>query len=197
MKRHILLVGLPGSGKSTVGALVAAALETGFVDLDSTIEQLTGVTIARLFARDGERHFRALERAEMLRLLCGPPCVVATGGGWAAQPGNLEAAEAALLVYLAVSPEVAAERVSRAPGVRPLLEGRGDSKPAEGDPQPSPKTTVPPTKGNVVPRATMEQLLAARRAYYDRCDAQVDANRADPAAVALQVVKLARSLAGW
>jgi shikimate kinase len=172
VKRHILLVGLPGSGKSTVGPLVAGELDTAFVDLDGAIERRSGVTIPELFARYGEASFRVLERDQMEQVLAGEPCVVAAGGGWAAQPGNLESAEGrALLVYLALPAEVAAGRVAGVSGERPLLAG------------------------DVAGR--MASLLAARAGCYERCEARVDAAAGPPETVAADVLRLARSRAGW
>lgn len=172
MKRHIVLVGLPGSGKSTVGPLVAGALRTSFVDLDGAIERRAGRTIAELFARYGEASFRMLEREEMERALRAEPCVVAAGGGWAAQAGNLESAEGrAFLVYLATSAAVAAARVADAARERPVLTGDA--------------------------RERMAALLADRAECYDRCDARVDAAGGTPERVAEDVLRLARSRAGW
>ena len=109
MRRHLVLVGLPGAGKSTVGELVARELNTSLVDVDSTIERATSSTISEIFQREGEARFRARERKTVDGALGGKPCVVVPGGGWAAHPGNLERAQGrALLVYLSVSPEEAA-----------------------------------------------------------------------------------------
>jgi shikimate kinase len=171
-RRHVVLVGLPGSGKSTVGPLVAGGLETSFVDLDGAIERRSSVTVPELFGRYGEASFRVLERREMERVLAAEPCVVAAGGGWAAQPGNLESAEGrALLVYLALPAEVAARRVAATSVERPLLAG-----------------DVP---------ERMEGLLAARAGCYERCEARVDAAAGPPETVAADVLRLARSRAGW
>lgn len=174
-RRHIILVGLPGSGKSTVGPLVAKALGAPFADLDSAIAARTGKAIAEIFAQSGEAHFRRLEREEMERALAGPPAVIAPGGGWAAQPGNLDAASAkALTIYLRIDPAQAALRAS-APAMadaRPLLQGRD-------------------------PHHAMEDLLQAREASYARCDVTVDAGTSTPQEVAQKVINLARSQGGW
>jgi shikimate kinase len=171
-KRHLILVGLPGAGKTTIGKLVAAGLRAPFVDLDLAIERRAGKSIALLFAEDGEGAFRALERSEMDAALAARESVIAAGGGWAAQPGNLEAAAGrALTVYLHVAPEVAAGRVAMSDG-RPLLAG-----------------------GEMAGR--MRELLSERRKFYQRCDVTVPADPDDPGAVAGEVATLARSLAGW
>jgi shikimate kinase len=172
VKRHVILVGLPGAGKTTVGKLAAATLAAPFVDLDEEIELASGIGIPRLFAERGEPAFRELEREVMERALGGPASVIAAGGGWAAQPGNLEAvAGRAVPVYLTVSPEVAARRAGLTAGNRPLLAGDAPAR--------------------------MQELFAERRGAYERCPAAVAADLDDPAAVAREVVKLARRLAGW
>ncbi len=168
-----MLVGLPGAGKTTVGRLVAADLEAPFVDLDDVIELGSGKSISRLFADQGEAAFRALEREAMERAMTGAPSVVAAGGGWVAQPGNLEAVSgSAVVVYLRVKPEVAARRVLPAVHSRPLLEGP-----------------------DVADR--IGELFAVRQSFYQRCEASVSADGDDPGAVAREVANLARRLAGW
>lgn len=172
MKRHIILVGLPGAGKSTVGRLVAEALGAPFVDPDEAIVQAQGISIAELFARRGEAAFRALERDAVLGALAGPPAVIAPGGGWAAQDGALDAASGqCLVVHLATEPAVAAGRLE-AGGGRPLLAGPD-------------------------PQQRMEQLWAARHSFYSRAHAAVTTDGRTPADVATEVVQLARSQGGW
>ena len=89
MKRHIVLIGLPGSGKTTIGRLVAERLGTGFVDSDVIIVRKMQMPIARIFATQGELKFREMEKETMEQALAGPPSVLAPGGGWAVQPGQL------------------------------------------------------------------------------------------------------------
>lgn len=167
MKRHLVLVGLPGSGKSTVGPLVGAALGVRFVDVDRVIEATTGESVAELFARRGEAAFRELEREAMEVELSREPAVLAPGGGWAAQPGNLDAAlPRARLVYLAVSPEAAAARLA-GQSDRPLLLG--------GE-----------------PRQVLERLIVAREPFYRRASIEVDAEAGPAELVAAGIVAAAR-----
>ena len=93
MKRHVLLIGLPGSGKSAVGRLVAEKLQAGFVDIDAIVERREGRPITMIFAEKGEAAFREMERKEVETTLAGEPAVIAPGGGWAAQPGAIDAAK--------------------------------------------------------------------------------------------------------
>ena len=79
--RSIVLVGLMGSGKSSIGRRLAQRLGMAFADADDEIERAAGMTIADIFAKFGEAHFRDGERRVIARLLAGPPLVLATGGG--------------------------------------------------------------------------------------------------------------------
>lgn len=79
--RSLVMVGLMGCGKSAIGRRLAAALGLDFVDADAAIEQAAGCTIAEIFERFGEAEFREGEARVIARLLEGPPCVLATGGG--------------------------------------------------------------------------------------------------------------------
>jgi 3-dehydroquinate synthetase/shikimate kinase len=126
----IILVGLPGSGKSAIGRRLAARHRAAFIDLDDAIEAGTGRSIPEIFAEDGEATFRALERAAVAAL--GPPDageavarVVATGGGAVVDPRNRwQLYRGRLPVWLDGRPEVLAQRLRRSPHVRPLVTGR-------------------------------------------------------------------------
>lgn len=167
----MVLIGLPGSGKSTVGRLVAAGLACALEDLDDGIAASAGRPIPAIFAELGETAFRDFEREAMAQALARPPRVIVPGGGWAAQPGNLEiAAGKALVVHLACSPATAASRAAGGSD-RPLLAGdRLDA---------------------------MRRLERERAAFYARADRAVNADGCDPDAVAREVLRLARSLGGW
>ena len=127
-ERHLVLVGLMGSGKSSAGALCAKRLERKFVDTDTMIEEAAGVSVARIFATLGESEFRVLEREAVAEAAASPvPLVISCGGGVAIDPANQEVLrKSGYVVWLdAPIPELA-ERATRRRGSRPLL--------AEGDP---------------------------------------------------------------
>ncbi len=120
--RFIVLVGMPGAGKSTVGPLVAARLGWAFVDLDAAIEREAGRSVAGIFEAEGEVGFRARERAATLRAAAAAPLVISAGGGWMVDPSNPEAlGDGLVTVYLRVSAGEALGRLAQQVASRPLL----------------------------------------------------------------------------
>jgi shikimate kinase len=165
--RRIVLVGLPGAGKSTVGALVAERLGWRFVDLDREIERAAGRPVTEIFAEEGEGRFRELERDATRRLAGEAGVVLAPGGGWALDRSNVAAlGEGSLVVYLSVSPAVALERLGAEPDTRPLLAG----------PE---------------PLRRLEELAAAREAAYLQSDHTLRVDSLGVAEVADTIVALA------
>ena len=163
-RRHLFLVGLPGSGKSTVGPVLATAVGLPFVDLDAVIIRRMGMPVDRIFGEFGEAKFRELEREATAAQLRAAAGVVAPGGGWAAQPGNLEHARArSRFCYLKVQPEIALERAGQG-AVRPLLRG------GEG-------------------LARMMALLSERASYYQQADLTVENDGGDPARTAAEIAE--------
>lgn len=122
--RAIVLVGLMGVGKSTVGRRLAGRLRLPFVDADHAIEEAAGMTVAEIFDRFGEPYFRDGERRVIARLMDGTPKVIATGGGAFINDETraLILAESTA-IWLHAHPDVLAERVGRR-DTRPLLRGR-------------------------------------------------------------------------
>jgi shikimate kinase len=126
---RIVLTGFMGSGKSTVGPLVAQKLGWRFVDADDVIAAEAGCTIAELFARHGEAAFRERERAAIARLSAGESLVLALGGGaieTAAVRELLLAGPGTLLVHLEVALETTLSRCAGTEGSRPILADRAN-----------------------------------------------------------------------
>jgi shikimate kinase len=172
VKKHIVLIGLPGAGKSTVGRLVAERLHAGFVDIDTILIRKEGKPIIMIFAEKGEPVFRDMERKEVEAALANEPAVIAPGGGWAAQPGALDHAKLrGYFVYLKARAEVAAGRAEPS-GTRPVLMGDD-------------------------PLARMRELFTERDPHYSRADATVQTEAKPAEKVADEVVRLAQTSAGW
>lgn len=147
---HLVFIGLPGAGKSTVGRLVAERLGIPFVDLDLEIESMAGRTVSEIFALDGEATFREMEREATRRVVERPPAVVSPGGGWIAQPDAVALLRPpGRIIHLRVSPRTALHRMGASAAQRPLLAG-GDSL------------------------AALERLEGDRRSAYATADAVLD-----------------------
>jgi shikimate kinase len=122
--RAIVLVGLMGVGKSTVGRRLAVRLGLPFVDADDEIETAAGMSISEMFEKFGEAHFRDGERRVIARLIDGTPKVVATGGGaFVNAETRALILERATAIWLDADIDTLVERVKRR-GHRPLLKGR-------------------------------------------------------------------------
>ena len=108
-----MLVGFMGSGKSTVGRLLARRLGWVFVDLDEAVEAATGIKVAELFRTRGEAAFRQLEAEAGVAAAARAQVVIAPGGGWSLVPDRLDGLpEGSLTVWLRVRPETAARRAT-------------------------------------------------------------------------------------
>ena len=134
-----VLVGAPGSGKTTVGEALAAALGVPFRDTDADIEELAGKPIPEIFVDEGEDHFRTLERAAVAAALASHPGVLALGGGAVLAEDNRAALIGHTVVHLSVELPDAVKRVGLGAG-RPLLA--------------------------LNPRATLKHLMDQRRPLY-------------------------------
>ncbi len=140
-KRSIVLVGLMGAGKSTIGKRVAQMLGVNFIDADTEIEAVSRMTIPELFERYGEAEFRDLERRVIRRILRTGPKVLATGGGAYMNEQTRKAiSRAGISVWLKADIDVLMERVGRKSN-RPLLK-------------------------TADPRATMQDLMDKRYPVY-------------------------------
>lgn len=146
--RSIVLVGMPGSGKSSIGRRLAQHLGLEFIDADQEIEAAAGMSIADIFSQHGEPYFRAGEARVIARLLDKGPQVVATGGGAFANPDTRALVRArALSVWLKADVDLLLRRVKRK-NDRPLLRVAD-------------------------PEAVLKRLLAEREAIYAEADITV------------------------
>jgi shikimate kinase len=148
LPRPVVLIGMMGAGKSSVGRALAKNLGTLFFDADAEIEAAAGCGVAQIFADYGELEFRRLERQVITRLLDSGPCVLSLGGGaFIDDQTRISIKKAALSVWLRVEHELLLQRVLRH-GDRPMLKG--------GD-----------------PNERMKQLLAEREPVYAEADLTV------------------------
>jgi shikimate kinase len=124
IQRPLVLVGMMGVGKTSVGRRLAERLGLDFVDADDEIELAAGLTIAEIFEKFGEDYFRDGERRVIMRLVNGQPQVIATGGGaFINDETRTLIKEKALSIWLDADIDILVDRVSRR-GHRPLLSGR-------------------------------------------------------------------------
>jgi len=167
--RRVLLVGFMASGKTSVGKELAALLGWDFHDFDTAIEKQAGATVTEIFRRDGEEHFRDIEAEVASDLLQKERVVLASGGGWPAQPGSWEAVpDGTLSVWLRVSPGVAVRRASSEGLVRPFLAG-------------------------AQPLDRAVELMKQRETTYGRAQVALDSEQDGPARLATTIMKIMRS----
>jgi len=160
---NLALIGFMGTGKTSVGRLVAEALGFEFLDTDELIQNRTCRSIPDIFAKDGEPAFRDLERQVVAELATREKTVISTGGGLPTNAENLAALRSyALVVCLWASPEKIWERV-RHQSHRPLLH--------DADPQ-----------------KKIRDLLAARKPFYQQADVLMDTDQRSAREVAQQIV---------
>ncbi len=167
---HLVLVGLPGSGKSTVGRVVARVLGRPFLDFDLEIEKRAGRSVSRLFAQEGEPAFRAREVALTEELASAPPMVLAPGGGWITNVGVVALIRPpGRIIHLLISPDAALKRLTRSRVSRPLLR-------------------------TADPEAAMNRLWETRAGLYAQADLVIDVEVVDSQQVVEQIAALARDL---
>lgn len=121
---HIALIGLPGSGKTTLGRILARNLKIPFVDADATFEQHVGTSIRAFFEQNGENAFRELEAELLLKILSREtPSLIATGGGVILRADNRQNLKKySTVFYLKAQPEDIAQRMHN-DSARPLMQG--------------------------------------------------------------------------
>ena len=159
---NLALVGFMGTGKSTIGRLVADHIQFGFVDTDALIETRIGRSVSDIFAGEGEAAFRQYEKQALEELGRQRDMVIAAGGGLVVDPANMASLKAhALVFWLVASPETIWQRV-QTQGNRPLLQGAD-------------------------PLATIRALLAAREPSYRQSDVFIHSGLRAPKEIARQI----------
>lgn len=201
---RVVLVGFMGAGKSTTGRIVARALDWEFVDLDDEIERLHGRSPASILREQGEAAFRRIESDVAGDVLARRRIVLATGGGWGAQPGSLADLDASTCsVWLRVEPATAVARVAPAArdGAFPSQVAASPSQVAANSAARLPPASRPPPAASRPllddapdPRAAAEALLRSRTAFYERAHAAVDTDDKTPDQVARSVLVRLRNL---
>lgn len=123
--KHIVLVGMMGTGKTVVGRTLARRMERPFYDTDRLIEERKGQTIAKIFSAHGEAYFREIESAVIREAVAKPPAVIATGGGALQRQENRDALKRrGMLVWLTADVHEMVQRTSKRAKTRPLLRGQ-------------------------------------------------------------------------
>jgi shikimate kinase len=158
-KSLIFLTGFMGSGKSTIGPILANTLGFEYLDVDRHIEQKTKKQIAEIFNSEGEQAFRAMERRALLELTELHHCVISLGGGTIANEENCQLVlQKGILVYLKLSPEEIIQRVQYRSD-RPLLKDEHGNQ-----------LTPPELKSRVL------DLMTRREKFYARADVVITAD---------------------
>ena len=166
---HLILVGLPGVGKTTIGKAAARQLGREFLDFDQEIERRAGMNVRDIFKLQGEDAFRAME-LDLTRELSGTGgMVLSPGGGWITQQSAVELLRSAgRIIYLRASPESVARRLRRVE-TRPLLAGRD-------------------------PVVALRELYEKRRALYETADTVLDTERFVRQQLIAKVVELGSTI---
>ena len=167
-KRNIVLVGFMGTGKTTVGQLLAKQTGMPLIDMDTLIEERAGKTINDIFAEEGEPHFRTLEHEMVQELATREGQVISTGGGIVLNPDNIADFEkTGLVVCLLANAETVLDRV-RHDTTRPLLAGDKETK--------------------------IIELLETRKPLYEAITHKIDTNgRPSPEPTVTEIIKLYES----
>ena len=125
MDKNIVLIGMMGSGKTSIGKALAKKLCLPFVDIDASIHKKTGKTLAQIFEQHGEEFFRTLERAETVMAAAKTPQVISTGGGCVLNQNSMMALKRnGIVIFLNRPPEAIAKDVDFT--TRPLLNSASD-----------------------------------------------------------------------
>jgi shikimate kinase len=163
-RRSIVLVGMMGAGKSSIGRRLATRLEVPFVDADTEIEKAAGMSIADIFARHGEADFRSGEARVIARLLDGGPQVLATGGGAVMNAETRAAIKAkGVSIWLSGELDVLMRRISKRKNDRPMLQ-------------------------TADPAARLRELLVEREPFYALSDLTVQSREVPHEAIVTEIM---------
>ena len=161
MRGNLILIGFMGTGKTSLGKLLANKLGRGFVDLDQKIETDFGMTIPKIFELHGEKFFRELEKKAVQEVCQRKNLVIATGGGTVKDSENFRLLKnSGMIICLTCTPEEIFIRTERR-GERPVLDGGGNER-----------------------LETIKKLLAEREKFYSQADYEIDTTDWSP----LQIV---------
>ena len=166
----VYLLGFMGSGKSTVGRLLADQMKLDFIDFDRYIEQETGKTIAELFDSGGEDKFRELEHLHLKKILSKDNVVIALGGGTPCFHDNMNLIQAnGKSVYLKVDAEILLKRLIKGKAKRPLIRDLNETE----------------------LKHFIEDRLAKRISYYSKADFTLQVGKMETKEVTYEVYKIA------
>lgn len=151
MRENLVLIGFMGTGKTSLGKLLANRLGRGFVDLDQKIEREARMTIPKIFELHGEKYFRELEKKAVREVSERKNLVIATGGGTVKDSENVRLLKSSgVIICLTTEPEEIFRRTERR-GERPVLDGGGEER-----------------------LETIKKLLAEREIFYSQADYTID-----------------------
>jgi shikimate kinase len=167
---NVILVGLPGSGKTTIGRAAAKLLGWPFIDFDTEIEHRQHASVQQIFERQGEAAFRRMEQELTREVVTCSGTMMSAGGGWVTNPESVALLRTTgRIIYLRVAPATIAARLASSRVRRPLLEVAD-------------------------PLGTLERLYAERRPLYEAADLTLDAEVVDRKELIEQVRRYAASL---
>ena len=165
MKSNLILIGFMGTGKTSLGKLLAEKLGRGFIDIDQKIEQDAGISIPQIFERYGEKYFRELEKKTVEEITKRHGLIIATGGGTVKDEDNMRMLKSSgLIVCLTTEPEEIFRRTERR-GERPILDGGEDRL------------------------QTIKKLLSERQKFYAQADYTIDTTDWSPLQIMNDICK--------
>lgn len=169
--KNVILIGFMGTGKTSIGKMLATKLGCAFIDMDVLIEEQSGMSIPAMFEKYGEAYFRNKESELAVTLSERQNAVISTGGGIVKNPANIEALrKSGPIVCLTADVDTILVRTSRR-GERPVLDNADD--------------------GNR--RLAIEKLLSERSAMYQQCDFSIDTSELSPLQVVEAIIRYLRS----